>query len=81
MERSSKTITFALIGSAFLLGGCHRQEDENRNQQAAGGYGRVIVGPRLGGGMGGTGSVSSSPSARGGFGSTGSFGAGSAVGS
>jgi hypothetical protein len=85
MEKSSKVISLALIGSAFLIGGCQREEDQENNQQTAnGGTGRggVYIAPRLGGGYGGGGGggVSTAPSARGGFGSTGSSGS-SGVGS
>ena len=80
MDRSSKAITLALIGSAFLFAGCQNNEEEqNQNQQNAGGGGRgVFIAPRIGGGYGGGGraggGVSSAPSARGGFGSTGATG-------
>jgi hypothetical protein len=76
MDRSSKAITLALIGSSFLLGGCGEPEveEEDNNQATAGTQqhhgGGVFIAPRIGGGMGG--GVATSPSARGGFGSTGS---------
>ena len=75
MDRSSKAITLALIGSALFLSGCDEPEDEDGepNGQAAGARhhgGGVFIGPRIGGG--GAGGVATSPSARGGFGSTGS---------
>jgi hypothetical protein len=81
MDKSSKVISLALIGTAFLVGGCSRQDEEENNQQAGnhvGGRG-VFIAPRIGGGFGGggRGGVGTAPSARGGFGSTGSFGAGS----
>jgi hypothetical protein len=76
MLKSSQAITLALIGSAFLVGGCNRDDDENNNQVAGGG--RVYVAPRVGGGFGGGGSnVGATPSARGGFGSTGASSIGS----
>ena len=86
MGKSSKSITLALIGSAFLLSGCannEEEEDQNQNQipnQAAGAGGRtggVFIRPRIGGGgYGGGGMSSAGASARGGFGGTGSVGAG-----
>jgi hypothetical protein len=79
MDRSSKAITLALIGSAFLLGGCSDPEieEEEQNGQATAGQqhhgGGVFIAPRIGGfGGGAGGGVATSPSARGGFGSTGS---------
>jgi hypothetical protein len=90
MDRSSKTITLALIGSAFLLGGCQDQEQQEaqQNQQTtqngSGGARGVYIAPRIGGGYGGGGAgggVSSAPSVRGGFGSTGSVGGSVGVGS
>jgi hypothetical protein len=90
MDRSSKAITLALIGSAFVLGGCQKEEDEwgpdqpaVQNGTASGrGHGGLIIVPvpRIGGGGGAGGGVSSAPSARGGFGSTG-VGSGVGVGS
>jgi hypothetical protein len=73
MDRSSKAITLALIGTAVLFGGCGNDEEnqEQNNGQATAGHrgGGVMILPRIGGG-GGNGGVATSPSARGGFGST-----------
>jgi len=88
MNRSSKAITLALIGSALFLNGCGEtepevEEEENGTANAATphrGGGGVFIVPRLGGRMGGGGGgggMSSAPSARGGFGSTGSASVGS----
>jgi hypothetical protein len=84
MDRSSKAIKLALIGtasvallgSAFLVSGC-QQRTGMANQ--VGGRGGFFFIPRLGswGGGGGGGGVATSPSSRGGFGSTGSSAIGS----
>ncbi len=83
MQRSSKAITLVLLGSAFVIGGCSEDEDEEvareQNQGAQGHGGRgIFIAPRIGGGMmGGGRGVGAAPSARGGFGGTGSVGVGS----
>lgn len=86
MGKSSKSITLALIGSALLLSGCGRDEDEGQDweqdpnqKQASGGHragGGVFIVPRVGGGFGGGGAPGVGGSARGGFGSSGAHGVG-----
>lgn len=84
MNKSSKTISLALVGATFLLGGCGSDQEAEEEGEAANqertrsGHGGLFIAPRIGGGMGGgRGGMSPSPSARGGFGATGSASVGS----
>ena len=80
MDRSSKAIKLALIGSAslallasaFLVGGCQQRVGMANH---GGGRGGFFFIPRIGGwggGGGGGGGMTATPSTRGGFGTTGS---------
>ena len=87
MDRSSKAIklallgtaSVALLGSAFLVSGCHQR---SMMGMAGGGRGGFFFLPRIGGWggagrVGAGGGISTAPSSRGGFGSTGSSAIGS----